>query len=187
MSTCVHIKEILVLCGLPCAGKTTWVQNYICNHDGVVLIERDVVIAEMYRDTELLLRVEEQVKTIVTPISKLYSSRDANARNDIFTQEYVTRVSRLIHECSAQVCIVDGLHAQRISREFIRFFENIKRRAVYISTPASVCAARFNNESSIAKKRRTQLSSRMIFRLAEIFEPPTIDEGFDSVISCDSV
>lgn len=180
----MHTEEVIVLCGLPCAGKTTWLREYMVQHEGVAVICRDQIISEMLRDADLIARINDRSKKVLNPISKLYASLRENARNDEFTREYVVRITSLIQACQVRICIIDGLHAQRISREFIRAFPHAVRRAVYLSTSADTCVARFRGLTHDERLRRKQLTEQLIYKLADIFESPHEDEGFDSVVSC---
>ena len=193
------MRELIVLCGLPFSGKTTYARAR--EAEGARVISRDAIVEELLRDHTLRERLRAEAATIADPISKLYDSRIENAFNDLLTREYVRHVGEMIRRIDTtparspstavegekpevREVIVDGMHLQPLSRSFVAEFPDRHRVALVFPTPVDTCIQRFATEPQSGF--RATLTPGTIRRLALVFEVPTMSEGFSSVITVKS-
>lgn len=170
-------KTIYVLSGLPFSGKTTVAKSLLV--DGGLLIERDRFLEAINREPETLKRLQQEALTITEPISRLASSKRANAFNDALTHEYVKRVISTIKNSSEQIIAVDGTHLQPLSREFVREFKDATCIALIVDRPNSLCIDRWR--ATVTQGVRTTITEDLIRRMQTVFEHPIKEEGFTEV------
>ncbi|TAK05684.1 hypothetical protein EPO33_00870 [Patescibacteria group bacterium] len=180
MNTAPVTRTIYVLVGLPFSGKTTLAAQLVRENDAY-LIERDRFLEDLRHDPQTRARVAEEAQSVGQPISRLASIREENARNDVLTRIYVERVRDMILATEKPVVIVDGTHLQALSRSFIRELPGWRTVAVVLPTDAEECIRRLT--SSVPTGIRSAITPDLIRRMAAVYEPPGMAEGFDELHS----
>lgn len=177
MATNVATRVLYVLSGLPFSGKTTVAKTLLTNN--ALLIERDRFLEDIKSEPTTLAALSIKARAITEPVSRLGTTREANAFNDVLTAEYCDRVANAIRGSVAEVIIVDGTHLQRLSRLFICLFPKFHTVAMVVETPPEVCVARLRVTPTSGV--RSSVTPDMIQRMATVFERPTTQEGFNEV------
>lgn len=172
-------KRIYVLVGLPFSGKSTYCKQ-LAPQGECLLIERDTFLEEINNDPETLVRLNEEAMSIEDPVSRMSTDMHRNAFNDALTLEYCRRVVQAITQSSAPTVIVDGTHLQRLSRSFVRELRDAHMTAVVFPTDTALSIKRL--QITTLNGVRATVTPEMIQRMSEIYESPTIEEGFDEII-----
>lgn len=173
-------KTVYVLVGLPLAGKTTYTKQ-LARLGECLVIERDAYLENINRDPVTLEKLEQQAQAITVPVSRLHADVRRNAFNDAVTLEYVRRVIAAIKSSPASIIIVDGTHLQALSRSFVGQINDARKIAVVFTPDPELCIERLGGEVLVGV--RTTVTPELIRRMAEVFEVPTLAEGFDEIIS----
>lgn len=162
-------RLIIIVCGLPFAGKTTFVSSL---PDPKTVIVRDDLLLAIYADSDRMKEIRLAASTIDQPVSRLYKNAAENAFNDALTIEYCREVSRQIRLANTETIIVDGTHLQPLSRSFRFDFPDYTVEQVVIDTPADVCIARLNEALELGNLTgfRKTITADLIRRLAEVGE-----------------
>lgn len=175
-----NVRKISVLCGLPFSGKTTYAEAH--RDRDTMIISRDEMITRILADAALRQQVNEEARMIVSPVSRLYSTHEDNARNDALTKYYVERVEQEIRQATAAHVIVDGTHLQPLSRSFVGRFPDRETVAVVCSTPLQVCLERYHALQAHLVGVRSTVTPDLLSAMSRVFEWPTTAENFKQVI-----
>lgn len=163
----VGTKRLIIVCGLPFSGKTTFVEPL---PDPKTIISRDQIIPAIFADLDRMNQIRIAAAKIDQPVSRLYETLAQNAFNDALTIEYCREVSRQIRSATTDTIVVDGLHLQPLSRSFQFDFPDYTIEQVVIDTPADVCIARLNEAINLGNLTgfRASVTPDLIRRLAEV-------------------
>ncbi len=170
-------KKVIVLCGLPFSGKTTYVKQFL--DEDTLLVERDRILETLNADKHLVEDIKERAKLVEHPTSTLFPTTYDNACNDLLTMAYTEHVAELIKNTTKATIIVDGTHLQPLSRSFIKNIGSVQARAVVMDTSATVCIERL--QQGIHSGLRSTVTPSLITKMAAVFEPPTTAEGFEEI------
>lgn len=173
-------KTVYVLVGLPFAGKTTYTKQ-LAQSGECLVIERDAFLEDINRDSVTREKLAQQAQTITAPISRLHDDVGRNAFNDAVTLEYVRRVTLAIDNSTASTIIVDGTHLQALSRSFVKQINNAHKIAVVFAPNPELSIERLSGEELVGVRKT--VTPVLIRRMAEVFEMPRLEEGFDEIIS----
>ena len=149
-------KKVFLMCGVPGSGKSTWIQK---QGDGV-WCSRDAVRFTWLKDGEDYFAHEDDVfEAWIKEIQKAID--DENGHENIF---------------------VDATHLNKKARKKVTtrliFNTDDEKIAVNFIVPLETCIERNEQRSGRALVPRS-----VIRRMFYSFEPATIDEGFDEIIT----
>ena len=190
------ISKLYVLCGLPFSGKTTFARSV----PHAEILSRDTLMEQILASTEAMAAAKQRALEITHPVSQLYSDKSQNAFNDALTELYTKEVVKRLATSQSETAIVDGMHLQPLSRAFVHSVSAKEKIAVIFTTPLEICLQRFhqsnkppsliplppplpNSLQPTSNALRSTLTSTAISRLATVFIPPTVDEGFDRILT----
>lgn len=151
--------KLIMLCGLPGTGKSTWVNTYLENNPGTVVISSDNII-----DDE--------------------ASRQGKTYSDVFHSvvKYATKKSWedfSIAVSKKKDIIVDKVNGSVKGRT--KYLQNTKgyhKEAIIFSLPRDVLNKRLKDR---AEKTGKHIPQNVIESFIASWENPSISEGFDSV------
>lgn len=158
------MKILIVLCGCPASGKSTWVKEQVATASKYLNIE--VVSRDLIR------------------FGLLCEGEDYFAKEKEVFKIYCKRISELLADNTTDVVIADATHINKKSRA--KLFKNIsipkdcKLEAVCFETPLEVCLERNAEREGLAK-----VPDEAIYGLYSDYERPTGAEGFEIVRTYD--
>lgn len=120
---------MIVVCGLPNAGKTTYSAKY----------------------------------------SNIIHFDSISHRNP---DEQFKKCSRLVADAKEDICVEGVYNSKKRRRELLDVCKRQKKVCIWIDTPIEECIKRENRDRP----------SSLVEHHAKIFEPPTLDEGWDEII-----
>lgn len=145
-------SKVILTCGVPAAGKTTWAENFIKNKTDSYVIETDAIRKELTGSYEDQTQNKE--------VFKIAHARLGEALRDNI--EYI---------------VFDATNLKVWSRDaIIEIAKKYKAEVhcVYFSVPLATCFKR-NDE------RERHVPDHVIVHMFSTMETPTIEEGFDSI------
>lgn len=147
-------KEVIILCGLPGSGKTTWVEQYKINNPDCFIISRDSIITDTLPElsyNEAFNQVDQKLVDKELQL-KFNSSKNKNS------------------------VVVDMTHMSKKSRRSSlgRFGKDYKKTCIMFLSDLETIKYRNNNR--IGKN----IKDDIIFKMVKSFYPPTKEE-FDEI------
>lgn len=171
-------KTLYVLVGLPFSGKTTYAKQ-LAQAGECLVIERDRFLEDMKQEPTTLERLHRDAVLITRPTSRLTHDQEKNAFNDALTLEYVQRIVEVLHSTSATTVIIDGTHLQALSRSFVRQLPDWCSIGLVFKPDLDISLERLKT-TELEGVRKT-VTPELIGRMAEVFEMPTLAEGFAEI------
>lgn len=154
-------KILYLLAGAPGSGKSTWVHNHIGYVDPRSrIVSRDAIRFMLLRDGDDYFSKEDEVwKTFVDKIKYFLNSYDV------------------------MTVFADATHLNEKSRSKLLYalgdsLKDVEVNVIVMDTPLAVCLERNEQREGIKKVPRGQIR-RMFYS----FTMPTLDEGFDNIIT----
>lgn len=147
--------KIILLCGPPCSGKTTWIQHN--NTENLPILSTDNWI-------------EEQAKTIGKTYSELFDDCIEPALSDFIFKLKLYRENKISF-------IVDQTNVNPKSRrKKLILTEDYYKIAVYFEVPLEELLIRNRNRPGKV------VPQRIIMQMHSSYKTPTKEEGFDLII-----
>ena len=90
---------LILLCGIPGSGKTTWAKNYISKNPDFVHLSSDAIRAELYGD--------ENIQGNPVEVFTLMQKKAVESLNAGYNVEFVTKsdsVESLTRSSSSSIC-----------------------------------------------------------------------------------
>lgn len=146
------MSKLLVMCGIPGSGKSTWAKHFIEENDAVI-VSRDSIRFSMLQEGEEYFSREEEVTT-----------------------EYYKQLNDLIADNGFEYIIADATHNTPKARKYMLSQLNLKNVdiiPVYFSTSVEECVRRNNMREGLAK-----VPSRVIYQMANNRSKPDYNEFY---------
>lgn len=159
-------KRLLMLCGTPGSGKSTWAREYVKNQARqgrhVVIVSRDAIRFALVDEGEG------------------YFSKEA----DVF-KNYISNIQNYLNDDDVDIVIADATHINEKSRAKVLKKLNLKDvlvEAVVFHTPVTRCIQQ--NKTRIGRERVPDVA---IYNMQKNFTIPTNEEGFNIVNDAEAV
>lgn len=159
-------KRLLMLCGTPGSGKSTWAREYAKDQ---ARQRRHVVIVS--RDAIRFALVDE---------GEGYFSKEA----DVF-RNYISNIQNYLNDDDVDTVIADATHINEKSRAKVLKKLNLRDvlvEAVVFRTPVTRCIQQ--NKTRIGRERVPDVA---IYNMQKNFTIPTNEEGFNIVNDAEAV
>jgi len=154
------MNNIYVLCGIPGVGKSTWSQ-VVKKEAKTIIISRDEIRFSLVREDEDYFSKEDDVFNLfIIAIKKAIISNDNI--NIIIDATHLNPKSR-------------AKLLNRVGRELLA-----KHNIIAVEFPNDLELALIQNE--LRKGGRAYVPRGVIRRMSEQFIPPTLEEGFNSIM-----
>ena len=150
-------KQLIILCGIPGSGKSTWIENHFMSFPGYTkVVSRDQIRFSIIKDDED------------------YFSHEAEVYN-----KFIEEIKDGLKYCDTT--IVDATHITigsrtKLFRALGNSIKDIKVIAIVIKPTLNECLGHNENRTGRSFVPRSQIR-RMWYQ----FTAPTIDEGFDEI------
>ena len=149
------MADLIMMCGIPGAGKTTWAQNHISSED--IYISRDEIRFKMLNESENYFAHEDEV-----------------------VKEFFNRINETLEK--GYNVFADATHITKGSRKKfmsqVQGYENLG--IVYMDIP--LCIALERNEE---RRQRAYVPRGVIRRMWNQLDIPSYEEGFDKIYRVD--
>lgn len=155
------MKNIYLMCGVAGSGKSTWIKNNLHKFRGYsAVISRDQIRFSMVAEDEEYFSKEDKV-----------------------FEKFMSDIKYFIKQEGVDNIIIDATHINRKSRNKVlqplkRLLNKVKLNAVVIDVPLEVAL----NQNENRKDTRGYVPRKIIRRMKQQFEMPSIEEGFDEII-----
>lgn len=146
---------LYVMCGIPGAGKSTWVRNYCTPYDSIH-ISRDEIRFNMVKATEPYFSKERKV-----------------------FKEFIKQIKEGLEQ--GQDVFADATHINFASRNKIlqainhNLYDEVQ--IIYIDTPLDIAI----KQNELRRFTRSYVPPEVIEKMYSQFEEPTFDEGFSTI------
>lgn len=151
-----NVDDVICMVGLPCAGKSTYVERY--KNGGFEVLSRDSIVME--------LGTEKGIESYTEAFNKV----DQKEVNRIFQ----SRRSQMIKDHNS--VIIDMTNMSRKSRrKNLEGFKNYRKTAIVIFTSLE------NIIDRNQKRPGKVIPEHVLERMVTSFQPPLYDEGFDQI------
>lgn len=158
-------NKLIVLCGIPASGKTTYAHNTKESEDNIVVVSRDKIRLGMLSENSGYFDKEKQVyKRYVYEISE-YLSQGKTVIADA-TQATVKSRKKLFNSL------------KNIDKEL---FDNIEKVAVNFNADVNNCIKRNEKREGLHK-----VPNKVIFNFSNIYVPASLSEGFDRIYTAET-
>lgn len=158
-------NKLIVLCGIPASGKTTYAHNTEESEDNIIVVSRDKIRLEMLSENGGYFDKEKQVyKRYVYEISE-YLSQGKTVIADA-TQVTVKSRKKLFKSL------------KNIDKEL---FDNIEKVAVNFNADIDDCIKRNREREGLHK-----VPSKVIINFSNIYVPASLSEGFDRIYTVET-
>ena len=153
-------KRLLILCGIPGSGKSTWAREYVKDQTRqgrhVVIVSRDVIRFALVDEGEG------------------YFSKET----DVF-RNYISNIQNFLNDDDVDIVIADATHINEKSRAKVLKKLNLRDalvEAVVFRTPVTRCIQ--YNETRVG---RAKVPNVVIYNMQNNFTVPTNEEGFNMI------
>lgn len=146
-------SKLSLLCGLPCSGKSTWVQKQLASLENIVLCPDDF---------RLILTGQE-----------FYAPAEDSVWSHVKTAARV-----LLKSHSNRTVIIDATHLTVGSRsQWIRMSKErqVSIDCIWFDVSLDECMRRMQH-------RERKIPHDVMLRMATDFVPPTVAEGFENIV-----
>lgn len=151
-------KILYLLCGIPGAGKSTWIKNQISNYGGV-WCSRDIVRFSLIKEDEKYF-----------------------AKEDLVFSTWINEIQSAINNKEGPDNIyVDATHLTPKARDKVLNklnLQSVELRAVNFILPLETCLKRNGERSG-----RQLVPDSVIHNMYASFRPATVHEGFITIIN----
>lgn len=154
------MPKAIVLVGIPCAGKSTWMRNYLNWHPNTVVLSIDNCVHFLAK--QICTTYDEAFAQVIEPAERLmFNIMDMAAERGldvIFDQTNLTRKSR--------------------QKKIKRLPKTYEHECVFFDVPLETALARRLNSD-----RDKIIPEDVIRRMHATLQIPTVEEGFTKIIS----
>lgn len=158
-------NKLIVLCGIPASGKTTYAHTIEEYEDNIVVVSRDRIRLDMLSEDDRYFDKEKQVyEKYVHEIDK-YLSQGKTVIADA-TQATVKSRKKLFNSL------------KNIDKEL---FDNIEKVAVNFNADVNNCIKRNEKREGLHK-----VPNKVIFNFSNIYVPASLSEGFDRIYTAET-
>lgn len=149
--------KIYMVCGIPGAGKSTWLKN----HGNGLIVSRDEIRFKMLDEDDEYFDKEKEV-----------------------FEEFINSIQTIININHKGRIFIDATHLNPISRKKVLSKLKLKRGnelyAIYFDVPLDICLERNNKRTG-----RSYVPEDVIVDMYNNFVVPTLDEGFLGICKVD--
>lgn len=151
-------KTLIVMCGIPGAGKSTEVERYLNMNpnQNVIVVSRDTVRYSMIKEDEPYFAKEKEV-----------------------FKEYIRLIKEGLKEENA-IVVADATHINKTSRAKLLnalkgSLDDVYVYGYVVKAPLEVCL-----ERNALREGRAVVPEESIINMYKAFTNPTLEEGFDN-------
>ena len=148
-------KTLIMLCGCPGSGKSTWTQQYKENKK-VVIISRDEIRFRLVSENEEYFSKENQVFNI-----------------------FISEINKALQDTEHNIIIIDATHISRKSRAKVLNrlnLSNITLEAITFHPSLNECL-----ERNKQREGRARIPDSAIINMYKNYQKPEHIEGFDTI------
>lgn len=148
-------KTLIMLCGCPGSGKSTWTQQYKENKK-VIIISRDEIRFRLVSENEEYFSKENQVFNI-----------------------FISEINKALQDTEHNIIIIDATHISRKSRAKVLnrlFLKDTLLEAISFQVPIEECLYRNSKRTG-----RARVPDFAIKNMYNNYQKPEYIEGFDTI------
>lgn len=152
------MKKLLVMCGIPGSGKSTWIKNHIRSLDSVAVVSRDAVRLSMITDKDEYFSKEKQVFA-----------------------EFIRLIKSHLEGDEVETVVADATHISVASRKKLlaslgSSLKGVSVEAVVFKVSLATALERNSHREGLANVPETAIRN-----MYNGFRLPTLTEGFDKI------
>ena len=155
------MKRLIVMCGIPGSGKSTWIKNKMRSQDGVAVVSRDAVRFSMITDKDQYFSKENQVFA-----------------------EFIRLIKSYLEGDEVETVVADATHISVSSRKKLlaslgSSLKGVSVEAVVFDVSLATALERNSHREGLANVPETAIRN-----MYNGFRAPAITEGFNKIYTC---
>jgi len=155
------MKKLIVMCGIPGSGKSTWIKNKMCSQNGVAVVSRDAVRFSMISSEDEYFSKEKQVFA-----------------------EFIRLIKSHLEGDEVETVIADATHISAASRKKLlaslgSSLKGVSVEAVVLNVSLATALERNSHREGLANVPETAIRN-----MYNGFRAPALTEGFNKIYIC---